>query len=37
MELRARHYSFRAEQAYEHWMRRFVTFHELKSPRKLGP
>jgi integron integrase len=36
-ELRARHYSLRTEQAYEHWMRRFVTFHELKSPRELGP
>jgi hypothetical protein len=32
-ELRARHYSLRTEQAYEHWMRRFVTFHELQSPR----
>jgi integron integrase len=36
-ELRARHYSLRTEQAYEHWMRRFVTFHKLKSPRELGP
>ena len=36
-ELRARHYSLRTEQAYEHWMRRFVTFHGLKSPRELGP
>jgi hypothetical protein len=36
-ELRARHYSLRTEQAYEYWMRRFVTFHELKSPRELGP
>jgi integron integrase len=36
-ELRVRHYSLRTEQAYEHWMRRFVTFHELKSPWELGP
>jgi Phage integrase, N-terminal SAM-like domain len=36
-EIRTRHYSLRKEQAYEHWMRRFVTFHELKSPRQLGP
>jgi integron integrase len=36
-EIRARHYSLRTEQAYEHWMRRFLTFHELKSPRELGP
>jgi len=36
-EIRVRHYSLRTEQAYEHWMRRFVTFHALKSPRELGP
>ena len=36
-EIRARHYSLRTEQAYESWMRRFVTFHERKSPRELGP
>jgi site-specific recombinase XerD len=36
-EIRARHYSLHTEQAYEHWMRRFVTFHELKSPWELGP
>ena len=36
-EIRARHYSIRTEQAYEHWMRRFVTFHALKSPQALGP
>jgi Phage integrase, N-terminal SAM-like domain len=36
-EIRARHYSLRTEQACEHWMRRFLTFHELKSPRELGP
>jgi hypothetical protein len=35
-ELRTRHYSLRTEQAYEHWMRRFVIFHKLKSPRVLG-
>jgi integron integrase len=36
-EIRARHYSLRTEQAYAHWMRRFVTFHRLQSPRELGP
>jgi integrase len=35
-EMRTRHYSLRTEQAYAHWMRRFVTFHCLKSPRELG-
>jgi hypothetical protein len=36
-EMHARHYSRRTEQNYAHWMWRFVTFHELKSPRELGP
>jgi site-specific recombinase XerD len=36
-EIRARNYSLHTEQAYEHWMRRFVTVHELRSPRELGP
>lgn len=35
-EIRSRHYSIRTEQAYEDWVRRFVTFHNLKSPRDLG-
>jgi hypothetical protein len=35
--MRMRHYSLRTEQAYEHWMRRFVSFHGLKSPQELGP
>lgn len=36
-EIRARHYSLRTEQAYGHWIRRFVTFRSLKSPSELGP
>ncbi|MFQ5780536.1 MAG: integron integrase, partial [Nitrospiria bacterium] len=36
-EIRSRHYSIRTEQAYEDWVRRFVTFHKLRSPRELGP
>lgn len=35
-EIRTRHYSIRTEQAYEDWIRRFITFHKLKSPRELG-
>ena len=27
---------FLTEKAYEHWTRRFVTFHGLKKPRELG-
>jgi len=35
-EIRRRHYSIRTEQSYEDWVRRYITFHGLKSPRKLG-
>jgi hypothetical protein len=34
-ESRTRQYSLWTEQAYEHWIWRFATFHELKSPREL--
>jgi hypothetical protein len=36
-KIETRHYSLRTEQAYEHWMQRFVTFRELKLPWELGP
>jgi site-specific recombinase XerD len=35
-EIRVRHYSIRTEQAYEHWMRRFLHFHEMKPFEELG-
>ena len=34
--LRARHYSRRTEQAYLHWIRRFLFFHARAHPRQLG-
>jgi integrase len=34
--LRTRSYSPRTEEAYLHWFRRFVRFHELRHPRDLG-
>jgi integron integrase len=34
--IRYRHYSFRTEQAYVEWVRRFVRFHGLRHPRELG-
>ena len=34
--LRTGHYSYRTEQAYVHWVRRFIRFHELRHPRDLG-
>jgi site-specific recombinase XerD len=35
-ELRARHYSHRTEEAYRHWVKRFVVFHELRHPQDMG-
>ena len=34
--LRSRHYSRRTEEAYLHWIRRFLLFHNGTHPRKLA-
>ena len=34
--LRDRRYSARTEQAYVHWIRRFVTFHDRRHPKDVG-
>jgi integron integrase len=34
--LRARHYSPRTEEAYVHWIRRYIAFHAYEHPRGLG-
>jgi integron integrase len=34
--LRIRHYSFRTEQQYVGWIRRFIRFHGLRHPDQLG-
>jgi len=34
--LRARHYSRRTEEAYVHWMRRFLSFYRGRHPRELA-
>ena len=34
--IRAKHYSYRTEQAYLSWVRRFVLFHDKKHPGQLG-
>jgi integron integrase len=34
--LRYLHYSMRTEQAYVHWVRFYIHFHELRHPRDLG-
>jgi integron integrase len=35
-QIRYRHYSLRTEQCYVQWVRRFIRFHGLRHPRKLG-
>ena len=34
--LRSRHYSRRTEQAYCHWVRRYIHFHELRHPVEMA-
>lgn len=34
--LRVRHYSRRTEQAYVHWVRRYIDFHSRRHPRELA-
>ena len=36
-QIRARHYSYRTEKAYLHWVARYVRFHGRRHPRELGP
>jgi hypothetical protein len=35
--LRLRHRSPRTEEAYVHWVRRFIHFHGLRHPREIEP
>ena len=35
--LRTLHYSYRTEQQYLHWLRRFILFHGKRHPSSLGP
>ncbi len=34
--MRVRHYSYRTEQAYIHWIKRFILFHRKTHPQKMG-
>lgn len=34
--LRARHYSKRTEQAYLHWIKRYIYFHQKRHPAEMG-
>lgn len=35
-KMRTRHFAFRSEQAYLHWIRRYVGFHARRHPRDMG-
>ncbi len=35
--IRLRHYSLRTEQAYLHWIKRFILFHRKRHPAEMGP
>jgi integron integrase len=34
--IRTRHYSYRTEKAYVHWIRRFIFFHDKRHPAEMG-
>ncbi|APF20850.1 Phage integrase family protein [Caldithrix abyssi DSM 13497] len=34
--LRLKHYSYRTEQAYIHWIKRFIFFHNKRHPLEMG-
>src|ERR1700743_1372421 len=35
-KMRMRHFAYRTEQVYLHWIRRYVNFHDRRHPRLLG-
>ena len=35
-QIRLRHYSFRTEETYVQWVRRFIIFHDKRHPREMG-
>jgi len=34
--IRVRHYSYRTEQSYVGWIRRFILFHGKRHPAQIG-
>ena len=34
--LRRKHYSYRTEQAYIHWIKRYILFHNKRHPKEMG-
>ena len=35
-KMRTRHFAYRTEKAYLHWIRRYVNFHNRRHPREMG-
>ena len=35
-KIRVKHYSYRTEQAYVQWVKRFILFHNKKHPKDMG-
>lgn len=35
-QLRLKHYSYRTEETYLHWIKRFILFHGKRHPRDMG-
>lgn len=35
-KMRTRHFAYRSEQVYLHWIRRYVKFHNRRHPREMG-
>jgi integron integrase len=35
-KIRTKHYSIRTEEAYLHWMKRFILFHRKRHPKEMG-
>jgi integron integrase len=35
-QLRLKHYSYRTEQSYVHWIKRYILFHEKRHPAEMG-
>jgi hypothetical protein len=34
--IRLKHYSYRTEETYVHWIRRFILFHNKQHPSEMG-
>jgi len=35
-QIRLRHYSYRTEQTYVYWIRRYILFHQKRHPAEMG-